>query len=156
MLVLSMISPGTTGTETPPGMNIHIAMNESDQHGLGTMRHARVLAHVAAAEADAGIAAWDAKFTYWQIRPFQADSAVTTVFPTPNHPCYPSNRSVLNVAPALVMGYLFPRDADKFLKEAEKIGESAIWAGIHFRSDVEAARQMGRALAKIAIDWDSK
>ena len=71
-------------------------------------------------------------------------------------PSYPSNRSVLNAAPALVLGHLFPRDADRFWKEAEQIGESAIWAGIHFRSDVEAGREMGRALAKIAIDWDSR
>jgi hypothetical protein len=105
---------------------------------------------------DAWLSSQDAKFTYWQIRPFQADSTVTTVFPTPNNPSYPSNRTVLNTAPALVMGYLFPRDADRFLKEAQKIGDSAMWAGIHYRSDVEAARQMGRALAKIAIDWDSK
>jgi hypothetical protein len=117
---------------------------------------ARSYALVMATLMDAWLSGQDAKFAYWQLRPFQADSALTTVFPTPNHPSYPSNRSVLNVAPALVMGYLFPRDAEKLLKEAEKVGESAIWAGVHFRSDVEAARQMGRALAKIAIDWDSR
>src|SRR5262245_55736963 len=109
---------------------------------------ARSYALVMATHTDAWLASQDAKFTYWRFRPFHADSTITTVFPSPNHPTYPSNRSVLNTAPALVLGYLFPRDADKFLKEAEKIGESAIWAGIHFRSDVEVARQMGRALAK--------
>jgi membrane-associated phospholipid phosphatase len=117
---------------------------------------ARSYALVTATFIDAWLSSQDAKFTYWQLRPSQADSAVTTVFPSPNNPSYPSNRSVLNTGPALVMGYLFPRDAEKLWKEAEKIGESAIWAGIHYRSDVEAGRQMGRKLAKIAIDWDSK
>src|SRR5262245_52848632 len=117
---------------------------------------ARSYALVTATIMDAWLASQDAKFTYWQIRPNQADGAVTTVFPTPNNPSYPSNRAVLNTAPALVLGYLFPRDADSFWKEAVKIGDSAIWAGIHTRHDVEAAREMGRALGKIAIDWDSK
>src|SRR5262249_8600612 len=117
---------------------------------------ARSYALVMATFIDAWLSSQDAKYTYWQIRPFQADGAVTTVFPTPNNPSYPSNRSVLNAAPALVMGYLFPRDAARLWKDAEKAGESAIWAGVHTRRDVEAGREMGHALAKIAIDWDSK
>jgi membrane-associated phospholipid phosphatase len=117
---------------------------------------ARSYALVTATAFDAWLASQDAKFTYWQQRPSQADPTITTIFPTPNHPSYPSNRSVLHAAPALVLGYLFPRDAEGFWKEAEQAGESAIWSGVHFRSDVEAAREMGRALARIAIDWDSK
>jgi hypothetical protein len=116
---------------------------------------ARSYALVMVTITDAWLSSQDAKFAYWGMRPFQADSAITTVFPTPNHPSYPSNRTVLNAAPALVMGYLFPRDAARFWKDAEKAGESAIWSGVHFRSDVAAAQEMGRALAKIAIDWDS-
>jgi hypothetical protein len=116
---------------------------------------ARSYALVMATYVDAWLASQDAKFVYWQQRPFMADSAVTTVFPTPNHPSYPSNRTILNAAMAQVMGYLFPRDADRFVREAEKIGDSAIWAGVHFRSDVETARDMARQLAKIAMDWDA-
>jgi hypothetical protein len=117
---------------------------------------ARSYALVAATAFDAWLTSQDAKFTYWQQRPNQADPTITTIFPNPNHPSYPSNRSVLHAAPALVLGYLFPRDAERFWKEAEQAGESAIWSGIHFRSDVEAGREMGKALAKIVIDWDSK
>ena len=87
---------------------------------------ARSYALVMATYIDAWLSSQDAKFAYWQLRPFQADSAITTLFPTPNHPSYPSNRSVLYAAPALVLGYLFPRDAAKFWKDAEKAGESAI------------------------------
>jgi membrane-associated phospholipid phosphatase len=117
---------------------------------------ARSYALVAATFIDAYLASQDAKFTYWTQRPIHADPSITTVFPTPTFPSYVSNRSVLCAAPAVVLGYLFLRDAERFMKEADQAGESAIWAGVHFRSDVEAARQMGLALGKIAIDWDSK
>jgi membrane-associated phospholipid phosphatase len=117
---------------------------------------ARSYALVAATFFDAWLATQDAKFTYWAFRPVQADPTITTVFPTPGFPSYPSNRTALYAAPAVVLGYLFPRDAARFMQEAEKAGESAIWSGIHFRSDVEAAKQMGLALGKIAVDWDSR
>lgn len=116
---------------------------------------ARAYALVMATEMDAWLSSQDAKFTYWSLRPVQADPTLTTVFPTPGFPSYVSNRTVLYTAPAVVLGYLFPREAERFLREADRAGESAIWSGIHFRSDVEASRQMGLALGKIAVDWDS-
>jgi hypothetical protein len=116
---------------------------------------ARSYALVAATLLDAYLISQDAKFTYWAQRPIQADPAIATVFPTPNFPSYVSNRSVMYAAPAVVLGYLFPRDAVRFLKEAEEAGESAIWSGVHFRSDVEAAREMGLALGKIAVERDA-
>jgi hypothetical protein len=41
-----------------------------------------------------------------------------------------------------VLGYIFPRDAADFAALGERAGESRIWAGIHFRSDVNAGRQV--------------
>jgi membrane-associated phospholipid phosphatase len=117
---------------------------------------ARSYALVMASVMDAWIATQDAKFHYWSQRPNQADPTVTTVFPTPAFPSYPSNRTALWTAPATVLGYLFPRDAAAFMKEAEMAGESAVWSGIHFRSDVEASRQVGEAIGRLAIAWDSK
>src|SRR5215831_8407812 len=35
---------------------------------------------------DAAIACWEAKYTYWAIRPFQLDPEVKPIFATPNHP----------------------------------------------------------------------
>jgi hypothetical protein len=52
-----------------------------------------------------------------------------------------------------VLGHLFPREAERQLQEAEQAAESALWAGIHFRSDVEAAKAMGDTIGRLAVEW---
>jgi membrane-associated phospholipid phosphatase len=114
-------------------------------------RAAQAYALVAVAFADAWIATQDAKFHYWAPRPAQLDPALTTVFPTPNHPSYPSNRAAITRAPAVVLGHLFPREAERLRQEAEQAAESAVWAGIHFRSDVEASSAIGEAVGRLVV-----
>jgi membrane-associated phospholipid phosphatase len=112
---------------------------------------ARLYALLSVGLYDIWIATQDAKFTYWAIRPHQLDPSFTTVFPTPNHPSYPSNRAALGMA-GEVLGHFFPRDAQRFRKVGEEISESAIWAGIHFRSDLAAGIAMGEGVARLLID----
>jgi membrane-associated phospholipid phosphatase len=113
-------------------------------------RAARVYALLNLAWIDAGIACWDAKYTYWAPRPQMADPAITTVFVTPNHPSYPSAHSCFAGASAGVLGRLFPRDAGSFNALAEEVGEARIMAGIHFRSDIEVGEALGRQVAAVA------
>src|SRR5262245_9283234 len=103
---------------------------------------------------DAWITTQDAKFTYWTARPSMFDPSITTLVPLPNHPSYVSNASALATSPALVLGYLFPRDAAAFKKTADEYGESRLWAGLHFPSDIETSRRMGEQLARLAIARD--
>jgi membrane-associated phospholipid phosphatase len=117
-------------------------------------RAARAYALVAVAYADAWIATQDAKFHYWSPRPTQLDPTVTTVFATPNHPSYPSNRAAIARAPAVVLGHLFPREAERLRQEAEQAAESAVWAGIHFRSDVEVSKAIGEAVGQLVLERD--
>jgi membrane-associated phospholipid phosphatase len=119
-------------------------------------RAARAYALVAMAGADAWIATQEAKFHYWAPRPAQLDPALSVVFPTPNHPSYPSNRAALTRATAVVLGHLFPRDAARLLREAEQAAESAVWAGIHFRSDVDAAKVVGEAVGGLVTARDQR
>jgi hypothetical protein len=91
---------------------------------------------------DAGIACRDGKYTYWAIRPFQLDPDVKPLFTTPNHPSYPAAHACLSIATTRVLEYLFPRDAADFAALGERAGESRIWAGIHYRSDINAGRQV--------------
>jgi len=77
-------------------------------------RAARVYALIHIAYYDAAIACWDAKYTYWAIRPNQLDSSIITLFPNPNHPSYPSAHALLSGAQAAMLTYLFPRDAEFF------------------------------------------
>jgi membrane-associated phospholipid phosphatase len=100
---------------------------------------------------DIGIACWEAKYTYWAIRPFQLDPGVKPVFATPNHPSYPAAHACASISATRVLGYLFPRDAEKFAALGERAAESRVWAGIHYRSDIVAGRQLAIAVADKVI-----
>lgn len=115
-------------------------------------RAARLYALVSIAHYDAMVASQDAKFTYWTARPNQFDPTITTVIPTPNHPTYPSNAAAFMMAPAQVLAYMFPQDAAYFQRLGEEFGATRLWAGIHFRSDIEAGYAIGRAVAQKVIE----
>jgi hypothetical protein len=100
---------------------------------------------------DALIACWDAKYTYWAIRPFQLDPQFKPVVTTPNHPSYPSAHACTSISVAKVAGYLFPRDAQAFATLGERAAESRILAGIHYRSDIDAGRKLALAVADKVI-----
>jgi membrane-associated phospholipid phosphatase len=98
------------------------------------------------------IACWDAKYTYWAIRPFQLDPAVKPVFATPNHPSYPAAHACASISVSRVLGYLFPRDAEAFAALGERAAESRVWAGIHYRSDIDAGRSLAIGVADKVIE----
>jgi hypothetical protein len=50
------------------------------------------------------------------------------------------------MAPALVLGHLFPSEAERYLDWAKEFGESRLWAGIYFRSDLDAGWETGRRI----------
>jgi membrane-associated phospholipid phosphatase len=115
-------------------------------------RAARAYAVVNVALYDAAVACWDAKYAYWAIRPVQLDPRLVPLFATPNHPGYPSGHSCFGAAVAAVLAHLFPRDAAVFEALAAESSESRLWAGIHFRSDLEAGRALGRAVAERVLE----
>ncbi|NJM42256.1 MAG: vanadium-dependent haloperoxidase [Anaerolineae bacterium] len=128
------------------------------EHHLDTNppRAARAYALMSVARMDAVIACWDAKYAYWAMRPAQIDNTITTLFPAPNHPSYPAGHGCNSGAGAHVLAYLFP-DEGKFIEDkADEAGLSRIWAGIHFRSDVEVGLKLGRQVADEVIAWAKK
>jgi hypothetical protein len=76
---------------------------------------------------------------------------VKPVFATPNHPSYPAAHACSSIAITRVLGYVFPRDAADFAKLGERAAESRIWAGIHYRSDIDAGRQVAIGVADKVI-----
>jgi membrane-associated phospholipid phosphatase len=113
---------------------------------------ARAYALVNIAGYDSSVACWDAKYTYWAIRPFQLDPEFKPLFTTPNHPSYPAAHACLSFAMASVLANLFPADAEEVIALAQQAAESRIWAGIHFRSDVQAGMTLGQNVADAVID----
>ena len=100
---------------------------------------------------DGGVAGWDAKYAYWFIRPSQFDPTITTLFPNPGHPSYPSAHSSFSIPQSEVLAYLFPAEAAFFRAQGAEAGESRIWAGIHYRSDITAGAAIGKAVADKVI-----
>ena len=103
---------------------------------------------------DANIACHDAKFTYWLIRPYRADPAITTPIGRPQHPSHPSNHACMSGTAAYVLGVLFPDEARRLATMADEAGESRLYAGIHYRFDKDAGLGIARQVAALALSHD--
>lgn len=124
------------------------------RYRLNEQRAARALALMHMAAMDANIACYDAKYTYWLIRPYKADPAITSPIPRPNHPSYPSSHACYSGASAYVLGALFPADAKDLAGLADEAGESRLYAGIHYRFDKDAGLGIARQVATLALQRD--
>ena len=120
--------------------------------GSDEPRAARTFALLNAAFFDAGVACWDGKYAYWTIRPFQLDPAFRPLFPTPNHPSYPAAHACYSTTSSLVLAHLFPGDAGSLMALAQQSGDSRVWAGIHYPSDVAAGQQLARQVSARVIE----
>ena len=103
---------------------------------------------------DASIACFDAKYTYWLLRPSQADPTITLAIGLPNHPSYPSSHSCTSGAGAQVLGAMFPSDAARLDAMADEIGISRLYAGIHYRFDIDTGLSLGHAVAQLTLQLD--
>jgi membrane-associated phospholipid phosphatase len=111
----------------------------------------RILAFANAAAFDAQIDCFMTKYTWWVRRPAQVNSAITTAFATPNHPSYPSGHSCISSAFGAVLADVFPSERDGLNAAVEEAGLSRVYAGIHYRFDIEAGQGVGRRAAAKAL-----
>ena len=121
---------------------------------LSVPREVRLLAPFAALYFDAYIAAHDAKYTYWQLRPNMADPTIVPLIRQPNHPAYVSNAAILASAVAELVGSMYPPEAARWQYLGEEAGLSRIYGGIHYPSDERAGNQMGKSIGALAIQRD--
>ncbi|WP_375578720.1 vanadium-dependent haloperoxidase [Marivirga tractuosa] len=102
---------------------------------------------------DATIAAWDGKYHYWTIRPFQYDPAFKPILvQTPNFPGYPAGHTTVAGALAEILTYLFPKDEKEFRNLALECSESRFEGGVHFRTDNEVGLEVGIEVGEFVID----
>jgi hypothetical protein len=123
---------------------------------LGELESARILAYANAATFDAQIACWDSKFTYWYPRPVHQDKAITMAISLPNHPSYPSGHSCMCGAFMGVLSDAVPSDKPAFDAMVDEAGLSRVYGGIHYRFDIDAGRDIGRATAALALKGSLK
>jgi RHS repeat-associated protein len=171
-----------SGTYTPVGHWNQIAGTVASVKGTSIIETARLFAQLDVALADAGIAAWDAKYTYNTWRPITAirDAALdgnanTTADPnwqplidTPPFPEYVSGHSTFSAAAAAVLGKTFgdsfqfqsgsvtlpgtSRSFTSFTDAAAEAGQSRIYGGIHFQFSNRDGLTLGKSIGDYVAD----
>lgn len=119
--------------------------------GLGEAESARVLAVMHMAGFDAILACHDSKYAYWVPRPTQLDPEIKLAVGAPNHPSYPSNHACISGAMGFVLDAHFPEQRGRNLAMARQAGESRIYAGIHYRIDIDEGMKIAENVSARAL-----
>lgn len=87
------------------------------------------------------------KTTNPRIRPYNVDPSLTTVVHRPDSLSYPSGHTARAEAASLILQHHWPERADEFKLLSKWVGDSRLYGGVHFPSDVAAGRELGRRIA---------
>lgn len=128
-----------------------IAADLIDQYRRSELEAARIMAYANAASWDAIIACFDTKFTYWFIRPTQADPSITLATGLPNHPSYPSAHSCSTGAYETILADAFPSERAALEAVAQEASLSRVLGGLHYRFDGDGGLLLGRRAAGLAL-----
>lgn len=140
-------------TPTPPGHWDTIAVPYIVKAGSSEVRTARTFALLNMALHDAAVSCWDTKYLYYNPRPSQLDPSIKVQIGLPNFPSYVSGHSVFSAAAATVLSSLYPDGASFFQQQAQEAAMSRLYAGIHYRSDIEAGLTQGQRVGKHTVDF---
>lgn len=128
-----------------------IASDLIDQYHRSELEAARIFAYGNTAAWDAIVACFDTKFTYWFIRPTQADPTITLATALPNHPSYPSAHACETGAWQGVLSNAFPAEREMIDATAQEATLSRVLGGLHYRFDGEGGLSLGRSAAALAL-----
>ena len=140
-------------TPTPSGHWNFIAAPYIKDAQFSEVRAARVLALLDMALHDAAVACWDSKYFYFNPRPSQLDPGLKSPIALPNFPSYTSGHSTFSAAAAEVLSYLFPGGADSFRAQMEEAAISRLYGGIHYRSDIEVGKDLGKRMGGYTVKF---
>jgi PAP2 superfamily len=129
-----------------------VARDAISARGLSEPESARALALVHMVGVDAVIACHDSKYTYWVPRPSQMDPGIRLTIGLPNHPSYPSNHACISGATGLVLDSLLRDQSGRYSAVGRQAGDSRIYAGIHYRFDVDDGLVIARKLSARALE----
>jgi PAP2 superfamily len=148
------------GTVTALGYWDQQAAAYINEFGLDERDAAHVFALVNSAGSDAILGCWEAKYHYLTLRPWMVAPAdlpnAKLIIGRPNHPSYPSGHSCVSSAAATVLKSFFPSKASTLDQQVAEAGISRIYAGIHYRVDIEQGQSLGRSVAQWAIGYDAQ
>ena len=128
-----------------------LAADLMDRHYRGELEAARIFAYgnVAAFEAITGC--FHTKYTYWFIRPTQADPSITLATALPNHPSYPSAHSCQSGAWQAILLDAFPSERRVINDMANEASFSRVVGGLHYTFDGDAGLELGRKAGRLAL-----
>lgn len=138
-------------TATPSGHWNYIAWPYIQQAGFSEVRVARTLALLNVAMHDAAVVCWDTKYAYFNPRPSQLDPSIRVVIGMPNFPSYISGHSTFSAAASDVLSYIFPAGATAFNAMKEEAAISRLYGGIHYRSDIEVGKTVGKNVGDYTV-----
>lgn len=145
------------GSVTPPGHWNQIAIDEALHAGLDETATLRLFAQLDMALADAFIACWDAKYTWWTVRPITAAKSLRNIdmkpaVLTPPFPSYPSGHATFSGAAAAIIAAAIPERRAALEAMAEEAAASRLYGGIHFAFDNEDGLELGRKVAAAVLE----
>jgi len=145
------------GTVTPPGHWNLIALDLLSQSTVSDKGVVKLFTLLNLALADAFVAAWDAKYAYWSMRPVTAAKKLLGVsfaplILTPAFPSYVSGHAAFSGAAATVLAHYFPDKAATLHVMSEEAAMSRLYGGIHFRFDNEDGLALGRRVATRVLE----
>ncbi|MBT1704770.1 phosphatase PAP2 family protein [Chryseosolibacter indicus] len=141
------------GTYTPPGHWNDIAAEYIHDANYSEVRTARAFALLNTALHDAAVGCWEVKFYYFNPRPSQVDPSIKTCTGVPNFPAFTSGHSTFSGSAATVLSHLFPEHSEYFEKEAAEASVSRLYAGIHFRADIEMGMKHGKVIGGYTVSY---
>ena len=167
------------GTYSPSGHWNSLAMQYTGNAGMSTEATARLFAILNTTIWDAFVGTWNAKYTYWTMRPVTAIRERPTILGQPNpyydpnwlpnistppFPSYTSGHSAISGAAARVLQYFFPDSSpdpglidhingpDGSIDQiAQQVSDSRVSAGIHYPIDCTNGLILGRQVARLAL-----
>jgi membrane-associated phospholipid phosphatase len=147
------------GTPTAAGFWLSVPTDSGwvAAHNMSERQVTHMYALTSATMMDATIGCWDAKLTYWLIRPWKADPGITVVAAVgkPNHPSYPSGHSCVSSSGAAALSTFFPEKTAQMNAMVIQAGLSRMYGGIHYRFDIDAGQLLGRSVAAFTIAADA-
>lgn len=84
-----------------------------------------------------------------RVRPYHLDKDIHPTIEHPGHPSYPSGHATQVYYMAFYMAQKEPHNKEKYLKIANRVAENREYAGVHYKSDSQYGKIIGKYLASI-------
>lgn len=100
------------------------------------------------ARANAGQVTTAAKDLYKRVRPPVDNPKIHPCVPLERSYSYPSGHGVTGIFWATLLSDIFPEKRDALMARGKQIGDDRVLAGMHYPTDVIAARKLGQEIAR--------